>query len=238
LLTRTATLREKHVEHHAGGARFAGIDELLRTLDQVLPHLDDDRVSDLLVKRVIADVETCVDALCGGFLAVALDAMRDVMEIELLLLDFSRTPDNRQRWLQATPTERWDRFRPRAIRRRLSSWGLVPKNDADYRGHSLALHPAPPIAPLMSRGQEALSREPFGVDSGYWELFEHARRILIAIDRYAQAQGMADIRAIVDLDRLTKVRSGWERTQEMQAIYLAMLQATRPTEPDSGGEPD
>ncbi len=69
----------------------------------------------------------CLEMLLSGLLASAIDAMRDVMEIELLLLDFTATPANGERWSTAGNDERWNRFRPGAIRRRLSTWGHIQR---------------------------------------------------------------------------------------------------------------
>ncbi len=54
-----------------------------------------------LVTRSAADFETATEATLSGYLSVAVDAMRDVMEIENLLLDFAVSPAHIDEWLAA-----------------------------------------------------------------------------------------------------------------------------------------
>src|SRR5262249_9179018 len=85
-------LRASRSDLMADGIRFKGLEELLIKLDHIEeawradPHLN--RLA-FLVRRAIADFETAIEAGLSGYPAVAADSMRDIMEIELLLLDFS-----------------------------------------------------------------------------------------------------------------------------------------------------
>jgi hypothetical protein len=73
------------------GARLAGVNALLlyldRTVEKYETNEDLSKIS-FLVRRLVADFETAPEATLSGYLAVATDAMRDVLEIEYLLLDF------------------------------------------------------------------------------------------------------------------------------------------------------
>lgn len=70
------------------GARFQGLDELLQAFT-ANPTLH--RIA-RLIHRSRADLETATEAILSGYVAVVADAMRDVMEIENLLLDFAVNP--------------------------------------------------------------------------------------------------------------------------------------------------
>src|SRR6266498_3914098 len=86
------------------GARFKGLDELLRRLDELARGFEADPMLSrlaFLVTRSAADVETATEATLSGYLSVAVDAMRDVMEIENLLLDFAVSPAHIDEWLAA-----------------------------------------------------------------------------------------------------------------------------------------
>jgi hypothetical protein len=77
--------------------RLKGLEQLYTYLDaaiesySLIPKL---AVLAFLVRRVRADFETALEATLSGYQGVASDAMRDVMEIEGLLLDFAAHPTN------------------------------------------------------------------------------------------------------------------------------------------------
>src|SRR6266536_812036 len=86
------------------GARFKGLDALLcRSSEAARGFEADPMLSRLafLVTRSAADFETATEATLSGYLSVAVDAMRDVMEIENLLLDFAVSPAHIDEWLAA-----------------------------------------------------------------------------------------------------------------------------------------
>lgn len=236
--------RVNHLGAYVDGVRLGGVEELLNHLDGLtgaLADVQDQLAVRLLLERSRADFELAVDALLGGFAAPAFDAMRDVMEIELLLLDFSVTPGNAARWLKATNDERWNVFRPRAILKRLAAWGVISFDQArtvDYAGHSASLHPAPPQNPFVAKNPSG-QNEPFGIDAGFWDFFEHARRLLHAFERLPVAEQLGPPSATND--KLAVFRDAWERTQQMQAMAVAILTAAqelsrRPDESDEGAE--
>ena len=65
-----------------------------------------------LVERAEADFQTAIEATLSGYQGVAADAMRDVMEIECLLLDFAVNGGGADEWLNADES-----LRPRASAR-------------------------------------------------------------------------------------------------------------------------
>jgi hypothetical protein len=213
------------------GARFKGLEELLRHLDDLGRAFEADsalsRLS-FLVGRSAADFETAVEATLSGFLAVASDAMRDVMEIENLLLDFAVQPGRIDDWLTADQKTLRSKFGPGAVRDRLHAAGEAPyattAGSLDYKAHSAALHVGPHQHPVAAKGFSA--DRGWEGDAGFWEIFEHARRLRRAIRRVTgtlATDSLADQLAARDLG---DVQDAWQRTQEMQAIYLAILKAS------------
>lgn len=69
--------------------------------------------------RCIADFETAIENALSGYLSVAMDAMRDVMEIENLLLYFAVDPHHIDRWLQAAARTLRTTYSPAEVRNRL-----------------------------------------------------------------------------------------------------------------------
>jgi len=201
------------------------VNELLVALDDLVVELATGAPIKILMERARADFEVGVETLFSGILSSAIDAMRDVMEIELLLLDFTATPENADRWLHADNTERWNKFRPGAIRKRLTAWGRISANSADYEAHSATLHPSPIRGPFMARGLRSDQRETFGVDAGFWELFGHAGALLRALVPYLATIGRSDLQDRLSPEALPMFSDAFDRTREMQEIYLAMLQA-------------
>ncbi|MGV9752709.1 hypothetical protein [Nocardia farcinica] len=124
------------------GARFKGLEQLLRWLDDLVAAFADDiavqRIA-FLVHRSRADLETATEATLSGYVAVAADAMRDVMEIENLLLDFAVNPAHIEEWLTADRRTLLSRFAPANVRRRLHAAGegqyAASAESIDYRAH-------------------------------------------------------------------------------------------------------
>lgn len=222
--------REDHLRAYLEGTRLGGAEDLLKHLDRLVSALagkPEELPVQLLLERSLADFELALDALLGGFLAPAFDAMRDVMEIELLLLDFSVTAENAIRWLRATDDERWNAFRPRAILKRLGSWGAITFDQArmvDYEGHSASLHPAAPRNPFVPKTSSS-TEAPFGIDAAFWDFFEHARRLLLAFERLPVAKELGPPSGTDE--RLATFRDAWGRTQQMQAIAVTILTAAQ-----------
>src|SRR5439155_7049867 len=110
-----------------------------------------------LVARSAADFETALEATLSGYQGVAADAMRDVMEVEYLLLDFAAHPEHVVQWLSADRQTRLHRFSPATVRQRLRGAGMSPFSDTgweptDYRAHSESLHVTPDVSIIGARG--------------------------------------------------------------------------------------
>jgi hypothetical protein len=223
------------------GARFRGLDELLRHLDDLGRAFSADPACSkvaFLVTRCAADFETAIEATLSGYLAVAADAMRDVMEIENLLLDFAIHHDLIDEWLAADQKalKGKGKFSASSVRTRLHAAGegryATTAQSLDYQAHSAALHVGPHQHPVAAKGFSA--EQGWEGDAGFWEIFQHARRLLAAIRRLTgaiQPESPLDVLANQDLP---DVWDAWKRTQEMQTVYLVSLQASARALPEDG----
>jgi hypothetical protein len=216
----------------ASGARLRGLEQLFTYLDAAtkayaeLPALAGIA---FLVERVKADYQTALEATLSGYQGVAADAMRDVMEIECLLLDFASTEGLADEWLTADESLRRRKYTPVKVRKRLQESGIKPyANDdfepVDYKAHSEALHVTPSRPPIAGRGPELLQAElPFQEDFGFVEMFEHGSRVLMAIELLRMvALGVPDeyepLTARDDFD------DAHARTHQIQVMLIALLE--------------
>jgi hypothetical protein len=139
------------------------IDLLLGFLISVSKSLEASELHDLafLPDRIADDVRISLEGLLSGYLQVASDAMRDIIETELLIRDFSSDPDRITRWRNANEDERRHYFfTPRMRERQAKALGVpsaeVP-GTADYRAHSQLLHVRPPLLFPRSPGPQTLA---------------------------------------------------------------------------------
>lgn len=225
--------RSTHLGRYRDGVRLRGLDELFRVISEATAQLasypETQPIADLL-SRAEADFVIGVDAALAGYVSVAHDSMRDVMEIELLLKEFEHEPAQLTRWLTADQKTRAE-FRPARLRKQQAIIRGIDVKDlpdsVDYRGHSEALHVNPGHPIMSTRSPAGIGEVPFGVDGCFWELFEHARRLLIATERLLQQDEFnVGAKALPALEELSAFSEGWERTQEMQALFLALLEAS------------
>ncbi len=224
--------RDRNLRALFGGARFAGLDELLSHLDVVhgafkqLPALSPIA---FLIERAIADWEVGADAALGGMLGVVSDSMRDVMEIELLLRHFIHVEAAMQDWLTCSDRDRKRRYAPGELRRlhaaRLRTDPKDLAETADYSGHSIALHVTPIRLSIAARGIDAEGNG-FNGDVCFWEMFFHAHRFLVVIDEIGRAKGGTEW-VVPARETLTKLIDALNRTQEMQGLYVALQTARR-----------
>jgi hypothetical protein len=240
-LERAERHRARNTASLVGGARFKGIEELLRHLDELHQAFAGDSVLQriaFLIQRSHADLQTATEATLSGYMAVAADAMRDVMEIENLLLDFAVNPAHIDEWLTADRRTLLKKFGPAKIRDRLHAAAegryAATAESIDYRAHSAALHVGPHRNPVAEKGFS--TNRGWGGDAGFWEIFQHMRRLRRAIQRLTGV--LAPDSAVDQLARqaLTDVEDAWKRTQEMQAIYVALLKANMKSQTEDRGD--
>jgi hypothetical protein len=180
------------------------------------------------VGRARGDFQTALEATLSGFHSVAHDAMRDVMETEFLLREFYHEPKHIGEWLHCTPKQRNEGFRPGLLRQRHARRiGKEPQDlgeASDYRAHSTFLHVSPYRNPFGGPGL-ADSDVPFAADSCFWEIFEHARRLVFVAHRLRRKVA-PHLKSPRGPERgLKHLRDAWQRTQQMQAVFLALLEA-------------
>lgn len=189
-----------------------------------------------MISRARADFETAVEAGLTGLHGVVADAMRDVMEIEFLLRDFLHEPGHIEEWLNADERTRHNKFRPAILRQRQAQRLQVRPEDmseaTDYRAHSTFLHVNPVRNPLGDKGFSS-DQDPITADSWFQEIFEHARRLVLIIHELLTLSGSGETPD--PATELTEFRRAWELTQDMQAIFLALMNASL-RRGESGGE--
>lgn len=230
VLARAGALRRERITHLAHGARFQGLDEVLSNLDELRLAFAEGRALQqvtFLIVRCIADFETAIENALSGYLSVAVDAMRNVMEIENLFLDFAVDPHRIDQWLWADARTLRTTYSPPEVRNRLhrarvgayASSAEAP----DYRAHRQALHVRPGRHPVADKGFSA--ERGWNGDAAYWEIFEHHRRLRDAIASLVRTVSAGSDAERLATCELPAVRSAWERTQEMQAMYVLLLLA-------------
>jgi hypothetical protein len=180
------------VGHREGGGRFLAIEEVLVRLDKTAVEWDADLMlapCALLLRRAVADIETGLEGALSGYLGVLADAMRDMMETELIILDFAASPERIKLWVEADDRTLLREFKPVRLRERLEAAGTgafaSPEQRQDYKAHSSTLHPSPRGDALVPRG--AGGRGALGPDAEWLEILVHSRRLLDAADRLLRA---------------------------------------------------
>ena len=83
------------------------------------------------------------------------------------------------------------------------------------------LHVGPHLNPFGISGLTEESNE-FVTDSCFWEIFEHARRLLIAIHTLAETL-QPSLMADHNPEELERLGTAWVRTQEMQQIWQQLI---------------
>ena len=228
--------REWSLRGYAGGARLRGLEQLYEYLErseQLLTESMWARDFAFLVRRIRTNFDVALESTLSGHVSSALEAMRDVLEIELLLRDFTAFPDHASEWLSASERDRSKRFGAAELRRRQRSIGhhWSESDESDYRGHSMALHVTPSHAPFNTKrsGEQIL----FGVDMGFWDMFDHARRIVVVLDTMFTERQIGP-KPVCDPNRdLSALKAGWACTLHIQRIFTSLLENPT-TESDSG----
>lgn len=242
--------RTKRLERLLEGARLRGLEQLftyLRAAENAYTEIPAIAGVAFLVERVRADYQTALEATLSGYQGVAADAMRDVMEIECLLLDFAANPSHAQEWLGADEYLRRRKYWPVKVRERLQNCGVEPfTNDdfepIDYRAHSESLHVTPRQSAIALRGPDLRDDPlPFYGDFGFIEMFEHGNRILRAIELLrVVAMGMNLDELPDDYNPLTprnEFDDAHARTHQMQVMMVGFIQGPTVLRDRLGREP-
>jgi hypothetical protein len=250
-LTRAKEQRDQRLQMLLGGTRLRGLEALYAFLDaegeayDEAPEPEAEDAPDIrklafLVRRVRTDFEVALEAALSGYPHVASDAMRDVMEIEALLL-FCAQPEHVAEWLSADRKTLVGKYGPGSVRKRLKDAGIEPWSSPgfvalDYQAHSHSLHVSPGSTPLTA--QRGVSVGPFTIfdDVPFMEMFEHAHRVTYAIEllrviAYRPFENDTH-ELLVDMDDFWVAH---ERTSEMQFVVVTML--TAPAKVKEHGRP-
>lgn len=211
-------------------ARFKGANSLLHHLDQIAELFKQEPTLNplaFLIRRSCADFEAATEATLSGYIAVAFDAMRDVLEIQYLLMDFATTPAHINEWLAADERTLKRKFSPVTVRQRLKTAGVGNLGEngasADYRGHSMALHVRPGSSLIPVKGHQNL--QPMHQDIGFWEIFEHSRGLWSAISMVVHALAPGSECEILAQEDPPEVVEAWEVTNRSKVLFLAIINA-------------
>ncbi|MFJ2153186.1 hypothetical protein ACIOHB_31045 [Streptomyces microflavus] len=229
-LATAAGRRRRNLERLAGDIRFTGINELLVRLSTVgKAFAETPELSKLtfIVKRTHADFMRALEASLSGYFSVASDAMRDVLEIQYLLMDFAINPGHADDWLTTDDKDRWKRFAPSPVRKRLQAAGVVQFGDKaeskDYKGHSMGLHLSP--VPLINSADGIVPEHSWLNEAGYWEMFDHGRGLLrgltmliekAAPGSHAEVEIKKDMPSFVEASR---------QAETLKQVWLAIQEA-------------
>lgn len=229
-LSQAQSNREERLSRYFESVRLRGYEELIQHLEELEPVFQNSRKLrpiSFLIGRARGDFQTALEAALSGFHSVAFDAMRDVMEIEFLLREFYFEPGHIGQWISCSNQERNNKFRPAVLRQRHAHrLGKSPQDleeATDYRGHSTFLHVSPYQNPFGSPGLSESSTG-FAVDSCFWEIFEHGRRLLFGAHKLRRKLAR-HIKSPWGPERgLKEFRDAWERTRETEMIFRALLE--------------
>lgn len=240
ILYRSGAFRARTIRRYLDGPYFSGLNKLLEHLDEAVKsfsEIDTLRPAVSLIERVKADCEVAIVCVFSGMSAAANDQMRDVMEIEYLLKDFSHNLDRLKQWAAATPEEERRFFSSNTLRQREANHQGVElsklQDAVDYKNHSRELHVSKTSYRSVPRGIDST----FGrtgdlhADMGVWELFWHSRNLLFAIsDLYLAAGGTGEHSS--DDDPYVKA---WNAAQEAKTAYFDWLIETIKNRKSEGG---
>ncbi len=173
------TRRDVEQLYRYTGVRGRGFDDLLRHLAELITVAEREPKLERIVffaRRALADVEVGLVSAYHGMLSVATDAMRDMMEIQLLLRHFSNEPSDLERWWQSSKKDRKRDFGPARLRKihqgRIGVAVASLKEVQDYASHSGMLHVTPEPGP-----RRGVASEPdmlFEIDLVFAEILWHS----------------------------------------------------------------
>ena len=198
-LTTAAENRTINLATHMGdavnkrfpGSYLRGLAELFEYLDVVFAAFQREPLLTsiaFLISRARSDFEVAFEAILSGLNSVVLDSMRDVMEVEYLLREFSHDLSLIAVWLNSDSSARTSKFSPARLRQRQAKrLGKAPRNvleKFEYKIHSESLHVVPP-SELNDHASKGFSKAPRieGLEFGFWEIFEHAYRLVLELHR-------------------------------------------------------
>ncbi|WP_228183987.1 hypothetical protein [Streptomyces anulatus] len=222
--------RHQNLKRLAGDIRFTGVNELLSRLSTVgKMFAEAPELSKLafIVKRTHADFMTALEATLSGYFSVASDAMRDVLEIQYLLMDFAINPGHADEWLTTDAKTRWKRFSPAPVRKRLQAAGVVKFGDRaesmDYKGHSMGLHLSP--VRLINSADGIVPEHSWLNEAGFWEIFDHGRGLLRGLTMLIETAAPGS-RAEDEIKKeMTSFDEASKQAETLKQAWLSTLEA-------------
>ena len=215
-------------------ARLSGLNQLLIHLDCVAAAFGQNRREQALsnlVMRTARDFEAAVEAGFSGYVSVAADAMRDVLEATDLVLMFSTDIELVDAWLDTPLADHWKRFSPARVRRHLHRNGVKYQENSratrDYQGHSTALHVNPWPMFIGEKGIYPIGAPLFN-DIHFWEIFLHARELVYALDRLRD-MGTFHWPEVSRAEDLDEGAEAYAVTYEMQTLMFTAIDTYSPT---------
>jgi hypothetical protein len=183
---------------------------------------------DFLPTRIADDVRMSFEGMLGGYLQVASDAMRDVIDTELLIRDFALDPRQIDRWLNADEGLLKREFKPVDCRQRQAKALGVPRDEVpgatDYRAHSQLLHVGRPL--MFARSPESGHRASH-VLNAVADIMVHGisaveglELLFAAINLSGPSPGASLAALQRALDDLTRARAVTERMERRAAESL------------------
>ncbi|MFJ3301415.1 hypothetical protein [Streptomyces bacillaris] len=222
--------RRRNLERLAGDIRFTGINELLVRLSEVgkaFSETPDLSKVTFMVQRAHADFMTALESSLSGYFSVASDAMRDVLEIQYLLMDFGINPGHADEWLTTDEKGRMNRFSPAAVRKRLQAAGVVNFGDKavsmDYKGHSMALHVSP--VQLMNSGNGIVPEHSWLNEAGFWEIFDHGRGLFRGLTLFIERTAPGSQAEAVVRKDFTAFDEASRKADKLKNAWMAIPQA-------------
>jgi hypothetical protein len=160
---------------------------------------DDGKTYDLafIPTRIADDVRMSLEGLLSGYLQISSDAMRDIIETELLIRDFTLDLQQIDRWRNASESVLRNNFQAGQMRKRQADALGIPISDVpgatDYQAHSRLLHLGSPL--LFERSPESGHQAIYVLDALYEVMF-HGLSVIQALGSFLEAIN----RPLSDLD--------------------------------------
>lgn len=177
-------------------AGLQGINSGCVWLTWMVQRANDQHLADL-VRRIRDDAVRATEAILMDDHATSNDIARDLMEIDVLLRDFTRKPGQLGKWVSATSSGEDRGFgfgkivdRLRAAAKVEQGWTLPDTHE--YQAHSVGLHPTAHARQRMSDETDGMAI----LNSELSDLINHLTRCVVATQDLAKvSQLFEDLRA-------------------------------------------
>jgi hypothetical protein len=176
---------------------------------------------------VRADYEMGIEAALSDMRDLVFSAMRDVMEIEYLLIDFTHNPEHIDEWLGMPFGKTMRKYSAAHLRERQAKrLGMKPDDlptKSDYDGHSKFLHANPFRNPMGPKGVIRRPRtepERFLTDSGFWDMYQHGSSMISTVRNLLSVNGIAGNAEIFSDDKLQSFISADIEVMALQKVFL------------------